>query len=510
MLSYIDKQQETRRMDYERNYRTDHSDFGEPIESFIFSNRRKKGVLVKDEPPWGPSEGTGEDAEVIYVDSFDKAKNIIFLDDLDLRGSADDSFERWMSNRNEYTDLSMEPFQETKLYKTNTDSALLKYHENTHVLNLLKTEKEEEVFADLELFPRSHSRRHPTTMVDLGFLGTSRKEGAHTLEDSTYFDRLDSLDAFTRKETTPFIWSPQTVNGVKYLDLIDHNRKDDREFIYTKVSNDIPTIPKDRISQTNAEIETSERSDQSSQTSVNDKLSGQNKASFKDDFFTNLEKEWKQGQTWQADVPETAKPPILERPRQRARWDDLLLVAPSTQPLVHSSNGDKSSSRRNIFRKQEYELYPKAEVPTVREATIASERRQEQHVEETRVSGVNPVQVPRPPRGAVGGGWVPMVGGDTPGELLPSVAQNTPGPAPSPFQVVVQPGGGATGPSPPPGYRIHARRRHPARRRPPARRQHPARGQPHARRQPHSWQPQVSWYNLIIWLRYRGPGGTGH
>ena len=97
------------------------------------------------------------------------------------------------------------------------------------------------------------------------------------------------------------------------------------------------------------------------------------------------------------------------------------------------------------------------------------------------MSGVTPVQVPPPPPAAVGGGWVPMVGRPTPGRLLPAGAPNTPGSAPSPFHVVVQPGGGATGPSPPPGYR----RRHRA------------------------GQPQVRWCNLVMWLRHRWSGGTG-
>ena len=273
------------------------------FESMLYTGRRRNGVLVEELPAingrdW---EDNGGELDVVFVDNLDNPE--VFF-------SADEYFNKWMKARDSLTVILPDEKAE--------------YQGESSLLEIPFQSQIDEFEQKLELFPRSQARRNPYSVnpeqeKTRGRVYTLNPEdfSSHQEAGSDFYDRHDNTVSFRRNDVKPEFLSPKIVNGIKYLQLIE-GKPIVHDTSYGDSFGDVTTLKNDKRRY--------ERNSYDPRRISKGKKEERTKGVtfFKDDFFKNLERDWRQGQRWQPDLEkEMLKPRRKEKDR---RWQELLFL----------------------------------------------------------------------------------------------------------------------------------------------------------------------------------------
>ena len=293
-------------------------------------------MLVEELPAingrdWEDSRG---ELDVVFVDNLDNPE-VVF--------SADEYFNQWMKERDGLTVILPD---EKTTYQGDSSSFEIPFQSQI-----------DEFEQKLELFPRSQGRRNPYSVnpeqeVTKGRVYTLNPEdsSSHQEVESNYYDRRDNTVSFRRNDVKPEFLSPKIVNGIKYLHLIEgkprvhdisyedtlgdatnNMKNDDRQ--YKRNTYDPRRIIKGKKKERTKEV-----------------------TFFKDDFFQNLERDWRQGQRWQPDLKREVQKP--RRKEEDRRWEELLFL---TDPKTDKE--DQGSGYQNDWFGEKLSLYTDSKPP---------------------------------------------------------------------------------------------------------------------------------------------------
>ena len=385
----------------------------------------------KSERAW--TDGSSDNLDVVFVDNLDNPE-VVF--------SADEYFDQWMKKRDGYTVIVPEE-KSVSSFETPFQSQIDEFEQK------------------LELFPRSQSRRNPyivSSKEDLGDmqvydLNLEDSRAAHQEARSNFYGRQSSTVSFRRSDVRPEFLSPTIVNGIKYLQLIEgkqniHDFGGENTFIdVTKPGNNERTYKQNNYDP--RRVIPAKKEERPKGVTF-----------FKDDFFKNLERDWRQGQRWQPDLKsERQKPRRKEKDRN---WQDLLFLS---EPKT--SSGQKNSGHKKDLFGEKLNLYNQYTTPrqsiTPKETSMLENTRIRQNTAKPKINAVSPESPSSRPstplpflsgsqaatedevehfppeatrRQDDGTDWVPLINSGTSWDPVPLAT--VPPSLDSPFQMVVQ------------------------------------------------------------------------
>ena len=331
------------------------------------TGRRRNGALVEEEFPdqrdWIDNSG---DLDVVFVDN---------LDDPEVFYSADEYFEQWVKNRD---GLSVILPDEQAAHSGESSSFEIPFQARI-----------DQFEQKLELFPRSQARRNPyivnvnpdivhsynvnpdiesqarqnSYIVNPGEEETKGRvytlhyedSGSHQDVGISHYDnrRDKNTVPFRRNDVKAEFLSPTIVNGIKYLELIEGKQT----VPDTRYKDDFGHLTGDGANSKNDDRRY-ERNRYDPRRIITDKKDERRKGVtfFKDDFFKNLERDWRQGQRWQPDLKsERQKPRRKEKDRN---WQDLLFLSEKK-----TSSGQKNSGYKKDLFGDKINLYNQKTTP---------------------------------------------------------------------------------------------------------------------------------------------------
>ena len=307
------------------------------MKTVLCTGRRRNGVLVEELPAidnrdWEENRG---ELDVVFVDNLDNPE-VVF--------SADEYFNQWMKARDGYTVILPD---EKTAHQGESSSFEIPFQS-----------KIDDFEQKLELFPRSQARRNPYSVdpeqeETRGRVYTLNPEdhSSHQEVGSDYYDRRDNTVSFRRNDVKPEFLSPKIVNGIKYLQLIE-GKQNVQDTSYRDTFGDVTNLKNnERRSERNTydprRIIKGAKEERTKEVTL-----------FKDDFFKNLELDWRQGQRWQPDLEkEMLKPRRKEKDR---RWQELLFL---TDPKTDNNKEDNSSGYRDSLFGEKLNLYTELKPP---------------------------------------------------------------------------------------------------------------------------------------------------